>query len=155
MELTKKQLDGFQKASVLCIRNEKCTFEIQEKLKLWGFDEGDIWVVVKQLKDQKFIDDERFARAYVKDKFRFNRWGRQKIEFMLRAKHISGEIIEAAFEEIDEENYSDELRRILTEKAKSVKGKDQYDKRNKLMRFAMGRGFESGQIYTALKELGL
>lgn len=155
MELTKKQLDGFQKASVLCIRNEKCTFEIQEKLKLWGFDEGDIWVVVKQLKDQKFIDDERFARAYVKDKFRFNRWGRQKIEFMLRAKHLSGEIIEAAFEEIDEENYSDELRRILTVKAKSVKGKDQYDKRNKLMRFAMGRGFESGQIYTALKELGL
>lgn len=155
MELTQAQLDAFQKAAFICSQSEKCAADIREKLRQWNVSGEDSLVVVERLVAEKFIDDERFARAYVKDKFRFNRWGRQKIEFMLRAKHISREIIEAAFEEIDEENYSDELRRILTEKAKSVKGKDQYDKRNKLMRFAMGRGFESGQIYTVLKELGL
>lgn len=155
MELTQAQLDAFQKAAFICSQSEKCSADIREKLRQWNVSGEDSLVVVERLVAEKFIDDERFARAYVKDKFRFNRWGRQKIEFMLRAKHISGEIIEAAFEEIDEENYSDELRRILTEKAKSVKGKDQYDKRNKLMRFAMGRGFESNQIYTVLKELGL
>jgi regulatory protein len=155
MKLTKSQLDAFQKAAFLCSQSEKCIGDIREKLRQWNVSGEDSQAVVEQLVAEKFIDDERFARAYAKDKFRFNRWGRQKIEFMLRAKHISGEIIEAALEEIDEENYSDELRRILSEKAKSVKGKDQYDKHNKLMRFAMGRGFESGQIYAALKELGL
>ena len=74
---------------------------------------------------------------------------------MLRAKNISPEIQQLAFEEIEEEGYSDELRKLLTDKEKSIKAKDQYDKRNKLMRFALGRGFESGQIYAVLKELGI
>ena len=74
---------------------------------------------------------------------------------MLRAKKINTEILELAFEEIEDEGYADELLKLLTDKAKTIKAKDIYDKRNKLMRFAMGRGFESGKIYTALKELGI
>ena len=73
---------------------------------------------------------------------------------MLRSKNISSEIMELAFEEIEDEGYYNELRKLLSDKEKSIKAKDQYDKRNKLMRFAMGRGFESGQVYAALKELG-
>lgn len=155
MELTKDQIIAFDKAASLCSRSEKCTSEIQEKLKLWGLSSEESELVIEKLIAEKYIDDERFARAYVKDKFRFNHWGRQKIEYMLRAKYISSEILELAFEEIDVENYSDELRRLLTDKLKSTKGKDKYDLRNKLMRFAMGRGFESGQIYAVLKEMGI
>lgn len=155
MELNREQQTAFDKAALLCSRSEKCTSEIQEKLKLWGFSSEEAKPVIEKLIAEKYIDDERFACAYVKDKFRFNHWGKQKIEYMLRAKHISSEIMELAFEEIDVENYSDELRRLLTDKLKSTKGKDKYDLRNKLMRFAMGRGFESGQIYSVLKEMGI
>lgn len=155
MELTPEQQSAYLKAAAICSRSETCTYNIQEKLKLWGLNEADSILVIGHLKDEKYIDDERFARAYVKDKFRFNHWGRQKIEFMLRARKISQEILELAFEEIEEEGYADELQKLLQEKAKTIKAKDQYDKRNKLMRFAMGRGFESGKIYAALKELGM
>lgn len=155
MELTHDQTTAYDKAAFLCSRSEKCTSEIQEKLKLWGLSAEDSEPVIEKLVAEKYLDDERFARAYVKDKFRFNHWGKQKIAHMLRAKNISSEILELAFEEIEDEGYSDELRKLLTDKEKSIKAKDQYDKRNKLMRFALGRGFESNQIYAALKKLGI
>ena len=155
MELTSEQTIAYDKAAFLCSRSEHCSSDIQEKLKLWGFSAEDAVLVIAKLVEEKYIDDERFARAYVKDKFRFNHWGKQKIAFMLHSKNISLEIMELAFNEIEDEGYSNELRRLLTDKEKSIKAKDKYDKRNKLMRFAMGRGFESGQIYAVLKELGI
>jgi regulatory protein len=155
MELTQDQITAYDKAAFLCSRSEHCSSDIQEKLKLWGLSAEGSEPVIEKLIAEKYLDDERFARAYVKDKFRFNHWGKQKIAFMLRSKNISSEIMELAFEEIEDEGYSNELRKLLADKEKSIKAKDQYDKRNKLMRFAMGRGFESGQIYAALKELGI
>jgi len=155
MELTSEQTIAYDKAAFLCSRSEHCSSDIQEKLKLWGFSAEDSVLVIAKLVEEKYIDDERFARAYVNDKFRFNHWGKQKIAFMLHSKNISSEIMELAFNEIEDEGYSNELRRLLTDKEKSIKAKDQYDKRNKLMRFAMGRGFESSQIYAVLKELGI
>ena len=155
MELTHDQTIAYDKAAFLCSRSEHCTSEIQEKLKTWGLSSEDSEPVIEKLVAEKYLDDERFARAYVKDKFRFNHWGKQKIAFMLRSKNISSEIMDLAFEEIEDEGYSEELRKLLTDKEKSIKAKDQYDKRNKLMRFALGRGFESNQIYAALKKLGI
>ena len=155
MELTRDQSIAYDKAAFLCSKSEHCSSEIKEKLKLWGLSSEDSELVIAKLVEEKYIDDERFARAYVKDKFRFNHWGKQKIAFMLRSKNISSETMELAFEEIEDEGYSNELRKLLADKEKSIKAKDQYDKRNKLMRFAMGRGFESGQIYAVLKELGI
>lgn len=154
MQLTRDQTIAYDKAAVLCSRSEKCTSEIQDKLKLWGLSAEDSELVIKKLITEKYIDDERFARAYAKDKFRFNRWGKQKIEYMLRAKKINQETVQLALEEITDEGYSSELLKLIADKEKTIKAKDPYDKRNKLMRFAMGRGFESGKIYAALKELG-
>ncbi len=155
MEFTHEQNIAYDKAAVLCSRSEKCISEISEKLKLYGLSSEESEPVIEKLIDEKYLDDERFARAYVKDKFRFNHWGKQKIEHMLRSKKINQEILDLAFEEIEDEGYANELLKLLADKAKTLKSKDQYDKRNKLMRFAMGRGFESGKIYTALKELGI
>jgi len=155
MQLTRDQTIAYDKAALLCSKSEKCTSEIQDKLKLWGLSAEESESVIKKLITEKYIDDERFARAYAKDKFRFNRWGKQKIEYMLRTKHINQETVKLALEEITDEGYSDELLKLIADKEKSIKAKDQYDKRNKLMRFAMGRGFESGKIYAALKELGI
>ena len=155
MAFTPEQQAAYSKSSAICSRSETCTSEIQEKLKLWGLNKDDSMAVIDQLKEEKFVDDERFARAYVKDKFRFNQWGRQKIAYMLHSKRISKEIQEIAFEEIEDDNYSDKLLKLLADKEKTIKAKDQYDKRNKLMRFAMSKGFELGKIYAAFKELGI
>ena len=155
MEFTPEQQSAYLKATTICSRGETCTFDIKAKLKVWGLMEEDSVAVINQLTKEKYLDDERFARAYVKDKFRFNNWGRQKISYMLNAKKIGKEIQEAAFEEIEEETYSDKLVKLITDKERTIKAKDVYDKRNKLMRFAMGRGFESNVIYAAFKELGI
>lgn len=155
MELTQTQSAAFDKAAFLCSRGEKCSFEVSEKLKLWGLSGEESELVIRKLVAEKYIDDERFARAYVKDKFRFNRWGKQKIAFMLHAKHVAAEIIEQAFEEIEGESYDEKLRQLLAEKMKTTKGKDPFDRKNKLVRFAMGRGFESAIIFRILKELGI
>lgn len=155
MKFTPEQRSAFLKASVLCSRAETCTFDIQTKLKAWGLEPEDAEPVIHQLKEEKYLDDERFARAYVKDKFRFNNWGRQKIAYMLHTRNICRDIQEAAFEEIDQEVYSEKLAKLIAEKEKTIRAKDPLDKRNKLMRFAMGRGFESNMIFTAFKELGI
>ena len=155
MEFTPEQQSAYFKATAICSRGETCTFDIKAKLKVWGLMEEDSMAVINQLTKEKYLDDERFARAYAKDKFRFNNWGRQKIAYMLNAKKIGKDIQEAAFEGIEEETYSDKLVKLITDKEKTTKAKDQYDKRNKLMRFAMGRGFESNVIYAAFKELGI
>ena len=155
MEFTPEQQSAYLKATDICSRGETCTFDIQAKLKVWGLMDEDAKAVINQLTKEKYLDDERFARAYVKDKFRFNHWGRQKIAYMLNAKKIGKEIQEVAFEEIEEESYSDKLVKLITDKERTIKSKDQYDKRNKLMRFAMGRGFESNKIFAAFKELGI
>jgi regulatory protein len=153
--MNQEQHIAYDKATFLCSKSEKCTSEIQEKLKQWGLSTEASIPIIEQLIAEKYLDDERFARAYVKDKFRFNHWGKQKIEYMLRAKKISQEILDLAFEEIIEDDYSEGLLKLISDKAQSVRAKDKYDKRNKLMRFAMGRGFESGKIYAVFKELGI
>ena len=155
MAFTPEQRSAYLKATAICSRAETCAFDIMEKLRKWGLEEEDAREVIQQLKEEKYIDDERFARAYVKDKFRFNHWGRQKIAFMLSSKKIGKEIQEAAFEEIEDEPYDEQLAKLLADKEKTIKATDRYDKRNKLMRFAMGRGFESDKIYAAFKALGL
>ena len=155
MEFSPEQQSAYLKATTICSRGETCSFDIQEKLKKWELSEEDTTAVINLLIKEKYLDDERFARAYVKDKFRFNHWGRQKIAFMLHSKNISRDIQEAAFEEIDEEAYSDQLVKLLKDKEKTIKAKDKLDKRNKLMRFAMGRGFESNKIFAAFKEMGI
>ncbi|HET6559976.1 MAG TPA: regulatory protein RecX [Prolixibacteraceae bacterium] len=155
MALTPQQQSAYLKATAICSRGEICSYDILEKLRKWGLEEEDAQEVINHLKEEKYIDDERFARAYVKDKFRFNHWGRQKIAFMLHAKKISREIQEAAFDEIEDEPYTGQLIQLLENKAKTIKSDDPYDRRNKLMRFAMGRGFETDKIFAAFKILGL
>eukprot|EP00825_Cyclidium_porcatum_P013541 TRINITY_DN17149_c0_g1_i3.p1 TRINITY_DN17149_c0_g1~~TRINITY_DN17149_c0_g1_i3.p1 ORF type:complete len:150 (-),score=12.85 TRINITY_DN17149_c0_g1_i3:18-467(-) len=75
MNLTPEQTIAYDKAAVLCSRSEYCTSEIREKLKLWGLSPEEAVSVIEKLIAEKYVDDERFARAYAKDKFKFNRWG--------------------------------------------------------------------------------
>jgi regulatory protein len=144
-QLTTKE--AFIKAAGLCSKGEKCSPEIKRKIIEWGLDKYDAEAVVEELKQEKYIDDERYARAYVRDKFRFNKWGRTKMYYYMKQKGLPDDVIQAGFEEIEEEVYIELLLKIMSEKAKSIKGKSRFEKMGQIIRFAQNRGFEPELIH--------
>lgn len=153
MEFNQEQTDAYQKAAFLCSKSEKCANDILHKLTGWGLDENDSEVVLDRLVEEKFVDDERYARSFVRDKFRFNKWGKVKISFQLRAKWINPRIIDIALQEIDSETYWEVLVDLLREKNQGLKIANPYELKAKLMRFAQSRGFEMDLIYSAIDEI--
>ena len=143
----------YSKVAALCSKTEKCSSEVCNKLVSWGTGDELAEKIIKKLRAEKFIDDARYASFFVKDKFRFNKWGRIKIGYMLRQKKISSEIINQALFEIDEDDYTEALSKILQEKAKKISTKNQYDKKAKLLRFAQSHGFENDLIFQVLSTL--
>ena len=91
--------------------------------------------------NERYIDNERFARAFVKDKIRYNKWGRRKVMQALWLKHIDDDIQQRVLDEIDDREYLDVLVPLLKQKRKAIKAKSDYELNQKLVRFALGRGF--------------
>lgn len=135
----------------LCARSEQCEGELREKLRKWSIPSNKASEIIASLRSRRFVDDARFARAYVRDKFRFSHWGRRKIEMYLRQKRVEQDIIDVALDEIDPEDYLLLLRRLLSAKAATLRDDPgSFEARNKLYRFAIGRGFEPSVISQAL-----
>lgn len=138
----------------LCARSERCEDELRKKLSGWMIPASDSERIMDSLRKRRFVDDSRFARAFVRDKYRFNGWGRIKIRMALRTKRIDPDLIEEALEEIDQAAYIEILRRLLKAKNRSIPEEIQgYDRRVRLFRFAASRGFESTLISAALPNL--
>ena len=119
-------------------------------LERWGLDAACQQTVVARLEKEKFIDETRYARCFVRDKFRYNGWGRVKMAQALRLKGISPSCIEKAMDEIEEEEYSRTLQKLLQSKARSLKGGTDYERNGKLVRFGLSRGFEMPLIMRVL-----
>jgi len=142
---------ALSKAMAICSKAEKCVSDIQQKLNDWGIEQADAQKIIKTLIAEKFIDEERFTRYFVRDKFRFNQWGKVKIVFMLKSKKIPATLIEDALQEISDEAYLELLVKLLKDKVKKTKFINEYDKKGKLVRFAQSKGFEFDVISQALK----
>ncbi len=140
------------KSETYCAHAEKCISEVEKKLTDWGFPEEIIPEVLEHLQKEKFIDQERYAIAFARDKFRFNKWGKIKISLALRQKNISSQTISSALNEIPEKEYTELLTELLLAKAKEIKRKesDPYKQKAKLFNFAQSRGFESDSIYSLI-----
>ena len=138
--------EALNKAAAYCTQCERCTSEVVAKLTAWGMTSSQKERITATLTDEKFIDDERFCRAFVNDKLRFNHWGRIKIRAKLIEKRLPRELITTALENIDEEEYNNILRTLLANKAKEVNANEERKKREKLLRFAASRGFEPSII---------
>jgi len=143
----------YSKAAALCSRAEKCSSEIRDKLDDWGATGEMTEKVLKKLTEEKFVDDARYSVSFVKDKFRFNKWGRVKLSYMLRQKGISSENIAQALQEIDENDYMETLKKLLQEKARKTAARNPYDKKAKLLRFAQSHGFEGNLTYQVLASI--
>ena len=138
-EITEQE--AFLQLATLCAQAEHCEKEMRDKLKRWGIDESVQDRIIQRLINERYIDDERYARAFVKDKIRYNKWGRRKVQQTLWLKHIDPEIQQRVLEEIDDSEYLDVLRPLLRQKRKTIKAESDYELNQKLVRFALGRGF--------------
>ena len=136
-----------------CARSERSTQEVRSNLETIGTKPSDIEEIIAQLKKESFIDELRYARSFVADKYRFNSWGKQKIRYQLKGKGIPNEIIQKALETLDPDEYFEHLKEQLEKKIPSVKGDNYYTKKAKLMRFAASKGYEPDLIYDAIDEI--
>ena len=143
----------YAKMARLCSRSEQCSADIRKKIIACDIDDELADEIIEKLIDEKFIDDERYVRAYVKDKFRFNKWGRIKMRHYLRAKGLSNELIQKGFDTIDEDEYIKVLLKTMKDKAKTIKKNDRFEKMGQLIRFAQNRGFEPELIHRHINEV--
>lgn len=139
--LMKTEQEAYLTLAALCARSEHCQWEMLEKMRRWELDDETQARVMARLVEERYVDDERYARAFVKDKVRYNKWGRRKVEQALWQKRIADDIRERVLDEVDEEEYLNVLRPLLKQKRKSTKAENDYELNQKLVRFALGRGF--------------
>ena len=137
----KTEQEAYLTLAALCARSEHCQWEMLEKMRRWELDDAAQARVMARLVEERYVDDERYARAFVKDKVRYNKWGRRKVEQALWQKRIADDIRERVLDEVDEEEYLNVLRPLLKQKRKSTKAGNDYELNQKLVRFALGRGF--------------
>lgn len=137
----KTEQDAYLTLAALCAQAEHCQYEMLEKMRRWELDDEAQARVMQRLVSERYVDDERYARAFVKDKVRYNKWGRRKVEQALWQKHIDEDIRQQVLDEIDDEEYISVLRPLLKQKRRSTKAANDYQLNQKLMRFALGRGF--------------
>lgn len=131
----------------LCARSEQCSFDILKKLERWGITPVAAKRILAGLAEAGFVNDERFAKAYVRDKYLFSRWGRLKITAGLYAKRINKETIAIALHEIEIRRYAANAFKVLTSKLHSLPQEmERSEKRQRLLRFGISRGFETSLI---------
>lgn len=145
--------EALHRAATLCSMAEKSEADIRRKLSDWGVNDVESAHILSHLRKEKFLDETRFATAFVRDKFRFSQWGRVKIAYALRQKEVSEAIVADALCLIDDDEYAEVLLELLRNKKKSLKSGSDYEKSAKLVRFAQSRGFESDIIFKTIKKL--
>ena len=141
MKKEKTEEEAFLQLAALCANAEHCQYEMLEKMKRWELSDEAQARVMARLIEERYVDDRRYARAFVKDKIRYNKWGRRKVQQGLWMKRIDKEIQDEVLDEIDEKEYLNVLKPLLKQKRKSIKANSDYELNQKLVRFAYGRGF--------------
>ena len=137
----KTEQDAYLTLAALCAQGEHCQWEMTEKMRRWELDDAAQARIMQRLVKERFVDDERYTRAFIKDKVRYNKWGRRKVEQALWQKHIAEDIRHQTLDEVSNEEYLDVLKPLIKQKRKTIKAKNDYEINQKLMRFALSRGF--------------
>ncbi len=130
------------KSQAYCSRAEKCESDVRTYLFKQHVDSDVVEKIIDSLKEDKFVDNDRYARAFVSDAFKFNKWGRLKIRQALLAKGISDKVMAEPLSEIDESAYMSLIESLLKSKLKTARGDDEYKIKASVFRFAYSRGFE-------------
>lgn len=141
------EADALNRLAAYCSVSEHCRADVREKLQKWGLSAEATERIVSRLEEANFLDESRYAKAYVHDKLRFSGWGKRKIALALQQKHVARTTFQPFLDALDAEEYLQILRKALEQKARTLKAEDgDYQRRLKLTRFAMSRGFSYEDI---------
>jgi regulatory protein len=142
--------EALHKSAAYCSLSEHCTSELMDKFKYWDVLPEYREKIIEFLVREKYIEEKRFASAFVKDKFSYNKWGKIRLRLELKAKKIEESIIEGALAEIKEKEYRLMITKLIKEKEKVLEYRNEYEKNGKLFRYLSGKGFENEFISKAI-----
>ncbi|MBN1197919.1 MAG: RecX family transcriptional regulator [Bacteroidales bacterium] len=142
-----------QKLEHYCSYQDRCTRDIQRKMKEWKVPENLQEKLLKQLRSEGFIDDRRFALSFVRGKFHANKWGRIRIAGELRARGLPEALISEALQEVGEEEYQETIRQLITRKNREINPEKMVNKRKKILTFVVGKGFETDLVLRIIQEI--
>jgi regulatory protein len=140
------------RAQKYCAYQERSQQEVRDKLYSFGLHKREVENAIAELITSGFLKEERFANAFAGGRFRMKGWGRIKIAQALKQKRVSESLIRQALKSIDEKDYLDELKKILTEKSKKIHEKNPLKKNYKVAQYAISRGFEAELVWEMLNE---
>ena len=138
--------EGKTRAEAYCSAAEHCRSEVRAMLERHGAEKPDIENIINHLLREGFIDESRYARAFVHDKVRFAKWGKVKIAQALWQKRIPQDITDTALESIDYDEYLAALKDVVKAKFRTVKGATEYERKMKTMRSVCSRGYEPALV---------
>jgi regulatory protein len=141
------------KMAKYCAYQERCVKDVRDKLKTFDLPREEKDKILDYLLDNRFVNDERFAKSFVRGKINQSGWGVNKIRFHLMQKGIAKDIIDEALGQTDEDLYRQRLIDILKVKSKTVKAENDYERKRKLAAYAMQKGFEANLVWEVLKDL--
>ncbi len=127
-----------------CDYQDRCKKEIFTKLDTFELDDNDRDFIIGFLKEEGFINDERYCRSFVKGKLNLKKWGVNKIKLSLITKGVDREIIDEVLSEIDQDSYREELIKLLENK--KINESDPYKRKAKLIRYAVGKGYSLSMV---------
>ncbi len=149
-KLTPQQ--ALDKAQRSCAYQERCQQEMRDKLYEWGLYRDVVENIIANLITDNFLNEERFAKAFAGGKFRIKKWGKVKIKIELKKRHISDYCIKRAMEEINDKDYTQTLKQIITKKSREIKGGEILVRNYKIAQYAISRGFEGDLVWDVLRE---
>lgn len=150
-EITEEK--ALSRLAALCSRGEHCTGELSEKMQRWNLSDEAQARIMAFLTEHHYVDDTRYARAFIHDKVEYNKWGRKKIEQALWAKNIDESVYAHILDEIEENVWEKTLFPLLLTKEKSIKAENDYERNVKLLRFALSRGFSMDTARRCIEEM--
>ncbi|WP_369410872.1 regulatory protein RecX [Desertivirga brevis] len=142
--------DALLKAEHFCAYQERSHQEVRDKLYSFKLTTPEVEELISQLIENNFLNEERFAIAYANGKFRMKGWGKLKIKQGLKLKRVSPKLIELALRQLDGNEYLGKLKGILEKKDASLKEADTFKRRQKLVNFALSKGYEKDLILDLL-----
>ena len=144
-----------EKIQSYCAYQERCHMEVSMKLKSWGLIQEAIDLLIIELVQFNFLNEERYARSFARGKFRIKKWGKMKIRMALKKREVYFKCIDFAMLEIDDKTYLNTLKELLQKKNDILKETNLYKRKMKLINYLVNRGYEYDLIHDALVELKL
>ncbi|MEE2700203.1 MAG: regulatory protein RecX [Bacteroidota bacterium] len=145
--------DAKRRIKNYCAAQDRCEWDVRKKLTEWGLMESTKDILMTELINEQYIDEERYARAFCRGRFKIKKWGKRKIAFELKKKNISAICIKKGMEEIDQDVYLLQLGVQAEKKNKLIKDKNHFKRKSRLAKHLIDKGYESDLVWEKIKEI--